>query len=66
MDLLPDDKYRIEQSYINGYMIFSKNYINVSPTVLFEAGWVIAVKHGIIFRIKYHCLLQCSLMIEQT
>jgi pimeloyl-ACP methyl ester carboxylesterase len=38
MDALIDDKYRKEQSYINGYKMFSKNYINGSPTVLFEAG----------------------------
>lgn len=38
MDVLIDDKYRKEQSYINGYKMFSKNYMNGSPTVLFEAG----------------------------
>lgn len=38
MDELIDDKYRKEQSYINDYKMFSKNFINGSPTVLFESG----------------------------
>lgn len=38
MDILIGDNYREIQSYINGYKMFSKNYMNGSPTVLFEAG----------------------------
>lgn len=38
MDELIDDEYRKEQNYINGYKMFSKNFINGSPTVLFESG----------------------------
>ena len=38
MESLEEVKYKNERSKINGYELFSKYYINGSPTVLFEAG----------------------------
>lgn len=38
MGKLEEVKYKKERSKINGYELFSKYYINGSPTVLFEAG----------------------------
>ena len=38
MESLEEVKYKSQLSKINGYELFSKYYINGSPTVLFEAG----------------------------
>ena len=38
MESLEEVKYKSKLSKINGYKLFSKYYINGSPTVLFEAG----------------------------